>query len=60
MGGLKYAKAYAGLIGAVGTWAVTTFPASHVAQTLGGLACAVATGLGVAVVRNASKGKHHQ
>jgi hypothetical protein len=39
----KYAKAIIALLGTVVTWAISTFPANHNVQIIGGLATSLLT-----------------
>lgn len=51
----KYSKFYAGLLGAVLTWAVATFPANHNVQLWGSLLLSLLTGATVYSVTNQGK-----
>lgn len=48
----RYNKFFAGLLGAVITWAVATFPESRDVQVYGSLLLALITGASVYQVRN--------
>ena len=51
----KYSKFYAGLIGAIITWALATFPDNHDVQVYASLVTALLTAAGVYQVTNKGK-----